>query len=229
MASTTSPVLNPSGGSVTAATGRRSTFGDWHIQRETIDLALVPAGADPSALEAASDFIIPASATPTMVRVKTAVSAEAVQHARSAAAVGVQRRRRVANIVKLLRGLPAHVASEDFHTRAYPLFEEVRRLQQDLLSFEQYEGNTCMILRYVRNSLMDRGWRAYRDPNTVHAVAAILDRLAGVEVVTRDDARQAFRTFYELGLRAALPVTIEADDNDGGEDDGGDGGAEDGQ
>lgn len=168
---------------------------------------------DSSEVSADKSFVSSPRGTPTIVRDFSA-SPSAIRQIRSAAAVGVQRRRQVSEIAKHLRRLPDHAGRQDFHSVAFPVFDMVRRTYQDLVRFDQYEGNTCMILRYVRNSLIDGGWNRYKEKAVAAAVADLLDRISKLETISRQDAKDTFRLLYELKLRATLPVVIEPGDTE---------------
>jgi hypothetical protein len=168
---------------------------------------------DNTAAEAGNIFIVPPSDTPTVVAIRSSVSSAAIHHLKSAVAVGVERRRQVLQIAKRLRELPQHAGRQDFHAMAFPVFDLVRRVHQDLLRFDHFEGNTCMILRYLRNSLMDREWNRYKEQKVADAVANLFERISTLETVERKDAKEAFRLFYELNLRVSPSVVVESGDD----------------
>ena len=197
-------------GSLSVGTQRASTE-QRYVTLEMHSLNLQPT-RDGSEVSANKSFTIPPGETPTTLSIISTVSSAAIKHIRSAAAVGIQRRRQVSQIAKHLRRLPGHAEQQDFHSVAFPVFDMVRRTYQDLAQFDQYEGNTCMILRYLRNSLVDGGWNRYKEKTVATAVADLLDRISKSESVNRQDAMDTFRLFYELKLRATLPVVIESGD-----------------
>ena len=191
----------------TVSLGRmsRETSGDWFVQRNTVEVDMRPTGSD---LEGGQEFSLPASASPTTVFVKTSVSAEAIRDAKSSAAIALDRRRKARQIAKVVSGLPAHAHEDDFHSFVYPVFDSVRSLLLELSRYERLEGNTCMMLRNIRNSLIHPGWERYREGQVCDLVSEILRGLASVEIVTAQDAKNAFRKLHSMNLRISLPVSL---------------------
>lgn len=203
----TSSRLGNAVASVSVAGIRADGWGDWHINRETVEVNLREAGV---ALEGSHEFSVPASDTPTRVFVKSSVSAQSVREARTAAAIALDRRRKAVKIAKAVASLPTYADALDFHTYVQPVFDQTRMLLSELSAYDRIEGNTCMVLRYIRNSFIHPGWERYRESAVASAMSEILYRLGSVESVKRQDAKAAFASMHELNLRSSLPVTLVA-------------------
>jgi hypothetical protein len=201
----TSGQLGNAVATVSVADIRADLFGHRHINSTTVEVDLREAGP---ALEGSHEFSLPASDTPTRVFVKSSVSAQAVREAKTAAAVALDRRRKALKIAKLVTNLPSHADAPDFHTYVHPVFHQVRTLLSELVAYDHIEGNTCMVLRYIRNSLIHPGWERYREKATTKAVGEILYQMGSLESVKRQDAKAAFAELHSLGLRLSLPVTL---------------------
>lgn len=203
--------------SISVADIRTDVFGDRHVNRTTVEVDLRQTGV---ALEGSHEFSLPASDTPTRVFVKSSVSAQSVRDAKTAAAIALDRRRKVARIAKVVMTLPAHADVPDFHTYVHPVFNQVRTLLSELMAYDHVEGNTCMVLRYIRNTLIHPGWERYRERPVASAIGDILHRLGSVESVKRGDAKAAFAALHGLGLRVSLPVTLVPEEAEDEGDDG---------
>jgi hypothetical protein len=213
MASSHSEISSTSD-ALTIVTGELQPTGGKKYHVGSVALSLQPT-IDGSGLEATHILMMPASAQPVALKVHSSISALTAQRLRSAAAVAIQRRRRCGQIATAVRELSAVSERADFHTFTFPIFDDVRSLHNLLLRSEETEGNTCVILRYVRNSFMDGGWNHYRGEEVVKGVAAILDALAKSAEVAPAQARSAFTAIHSLGLRPHLRVDLVGDDEAG--------------
>ncbi len=71
----------------------------------------------------------------------------------------------------------------------------------------EHEGNSCEVLRQIRDSFLNRGWNRYRDFTIRQAITRILDRLASEEVITAEFASDTMDQLFDLSLQ---PVVLEA-------------------
>ncbi|MCY2952788.1 MAG: hypothetical protein NTU53_12570 [Planctomycetota bacterium] len=165
--------------------------------------------ADLTAETTERTVVLPPSPYATQVTARATVVSHAAIGLRSAAYVGAVRRTRIRKIIQLTGDLGSNAARSDFHSYTFPVFDEIRSLLQFLGDREDLEGNTCAILRHIRNTLMDGGWNRYRDPGVREVAVAILQKLASVETVEPEDAALAFREMHAAGMSPSLPVTLD--------------------
>jgi hypothetical protein len=115
------------------------------------------------------------------------------------------RRRFAGKISKLIESLGSRAESEDFPLWTQQVLESlqesIRQLSAaDELSSPEHEGNSCEILRQVRDTLLDCGWKKYREPQVRMAVVKILQGLASADEVTAENAFDSMNQLLELGL-----------------------------
>lgn len=115
------------------------------------------------------------------------------------------RRRQAGKTARLIDGLAAHAESEDFAAWTHEALETLRRLIHKLTEAEEFsdpehEGNSCEILRQLRDTFLGTGWERYREPAVRDAAVSILQRLAAAEEVSAEDASSAMDTFLDLHL-----------------------------
>jgi hypothetical protein len=85
------------------------------------------------------------------------------------------------------------------------LHDSIRQLSAaDELSSTEHEGNSCEILRQVRDTLLDCGWKKYREPQIRTAVLKILQRLVSADEVTANDAFDSMDQLLDLGLNPSV-------------------------
>ena len=119
------------------------------------------------------------------------------------------RRRFAGKISKLIESLDSHAASDDFPLWTQQVLESLRESIQQLSAADEsssaeHEGNSCEILRQVRDTLLDSGWKRYREPDVRTAVAKILQHLAAAEEVTSEDAFESTDQLLDLGLNPSV-------------------------
>lgn len=127
------------------------------------------------------------------------------------------RRRKAAQIAATVDGLATHAADSVFAVWTEKPFNDLRQLIQTLSDGEEFsepqsEGNSCEILRQVRDTFLNGGWERYIDAGTRNTVVAILRRLAEAVEVTAADAERACDQLLEIGLDpGAVPLGILCD------------------
>ncbi|HUT94885.1 MAG TPA: hypothetical protein VMY37_35835 [Thermoguttaceae bacterium] len=145
---------------------------------------------------------------PSAVLIKSHVVAHGAKAFRSPAHVAAIRRRETRKIARLIEDLAARADSEDFVVWTHEPLQKLRGLIHKLTEAEEFsdpehEGNTCEILRQLRDTFLNRGWERYREPAVRGAAVAILQRLAVADEVSADDAYWAMDQLLELGLNPA--------------------------
>jgi hypothetical protein len=93
------------------------------------------------------------------------------------------RRRKSKKIAAMIRGLGKHSGKREFAVWTQAVLEELRSLIRQLSDAEQfsereYEGNSCEMLRQLRDTFLNSGWNSYREQRVRSCAAAILDHLA---------------------------------------------------
>jgi len=119
------------------------------------------------------------------------------------------RRREAAKIAESVRGLAEWSESTQFQVWTQQPFEQLRLLIQRLSEAEQsaecpHEGNSCEILRQLRDTFLNLGWRHYRRREVRDCVTAILVYLARVYEVSSNDAELAMDQLFDLDMDPAV-------------------------
>jgi hypothetical protein len=147
---------------------------------------------------------------PQSVTVRSHVKGRVADQLRSPTYLATVRRRLTKKIQGQIIDLASH-ASEDpgFATWTHGILEQLRIAIQKLSDAEEYavpehEGNSCEILRQVRDTLLNDGWMKYREPAVRKITAEILGRLAKADEVTSEDADWAFDQLLDAGLDPAV-------------------------
>ena len=202
------------------ATIRVDAFGNFKPQIEQIQVNLGASEKDVTVLEGSETILIRPSPLPTAVIIRSTVNASEIASAMSAAAVAIQRRRRTAQIAKQLDLLDPHEKRDDFNSYLYPIFDDIRILHSFLIGYEAFEGNTCIILRYIRNSLIGReGCEAYRSRTVRQETSEILREMGATRYEgSYDETLLALEKLTEAGLRTSIPVDLVGDDDSEEED-----------
>jgi hypothetical protein len=83
----------------------------------------------------------------------------------------------------MIRDLGKHSGKREFVVWTQAVLEELRSLIRQLSDAEQfsereYEGNSCEMLRQLRDTFLNSGWNSYREQRVRSCAAAILDHLA---------------------------------------------------
>lgn len=145
---------------------------------------------------------------PIAVLIKSHVVARGAKAFRSPAHLAAIRRRETGRIARLVERLAARADSEDFLVWTHEPLEKLRGLIHQLTEAEEFsdpehEANSCEVLRQLRDTLLNGGWKRYREPAVRSAAVSILQRLAVADEVSADDAYCAMDQLLELGLNPA--------------------------
>lgn len=155
----------------------------------------------------------------TRVLVRSHVIATGAKAMRSPQYLATIRRREVKRIAEMIRALDKRAESDDFVIWTHEPLERVRRLIQKLTDAEQcsdveHEGNSCEILRQLRDTFLNVGWKRYREPVVRKAAVEILTRLAVAEEVSSDDAYGAMDQFLDLDLDPSVGMVWQRDEEE---------------
>ena len=127
------------------------------------------------------------------------------------------RRRLCLGLARELGDLELRVAQDDLAVYTYPITDGLRKLLTELAD-SLTEGNTCEIIRRLRDTFLDGGWNQYRQQKARQAGVDILDFLGQAEKVSTEDADRFFDLLYESGLKPLsmplLTFTLEDDEED---------------
>ncbi len=98
--------------------------------------------------------------------------------------------------------------------------ERIRRLIEQLSHAEEYsspehEGNSCEILRQLRDTFLDNGWQQYQKAAVRDGAVKVLKRLATAEEVSPEDAFHAMDGLLDLGLQPVLGMACLDEDEEG--------------
>ncbi len=144
---------------------------------------------------------------PAKVEFKSHVLFSGKRALRSPAYLATVRRRGAAKIARLVTELDKHVDSDDFAVWTHEALQELRKLIQTLSDAEQdadpkHEGNSCEILRQLRDTLLNTGWQRYRENQVRRSVVDILNHLAKAnqDDVTPEHADRAMDKLLDLNL-----------------------------
>lgn len=157
--------------------------------------------------------VIPIDQTdpPVALLVKSHVVAGGARALRSPAYLATVRRRDAAKIARLIVDLEQHAGTDDFVAWTHEPLEKLRRLIRKLSDAEEFadpehEGNSCEILRQLRDTFLNDGWRRYEEPEVREAAIGILRRLAIADQdgVTADDADSAMDKLLDLDLNPTV-------------------------
>ncbi len=152
--------------------------------------------------------IDPAS-PPQQVTVRSHVVVSGAKAMRSPAYLATVRRREAVVVGNLVLSLKEHRDDPDFTKLTRAPLDRLRQLIQRLTEAEEFsnpehEGNTCEVLRQLRDTFLDGGWEKYRKPEICDRVAKILKDLARMDEVTAEYADTTMDELLEIGLS---PVT----------------------
>lgn len=155
--------------------------------------------------ETSQTLKIAASVRPTLITVTSRVNVVAAPAAPSAAYVAARRRKRIADIIRMIDELAVSEAREDFAVCTFPITDEIRKLLASLLDVET-EGATREVLRQVRDTMLNSGWNRYREATVRTAVVRVLALLTGSDQVDAATVDIAFDQLFELqrGVLAAM-------------------------
>jgi len=207
----------------TALFGRAATLDSGPLlpdKAETVEISILHELAYP--LEDASESItidIDPFSPPKQVTIKSRVLTAAARRLGSPEYLAAIRRRKARAISKAIEGLADRAANEDFVVWTHECLDRLRQLIHQLSEAEQYsdpqhEGNSCEILRQIRDSFLNSGWERYREADVRRETVLILRRLGEVNEVTPEDAGSCMDRLLHLGLDVAVGMPLFNDEED---------------
>ena len=127
------------------------------------------------------------------------------------------RRRKSKKIAAMIRDLGKHSGKREFPVWTQGVLEELRSLIRQLSDAEQfsereYEGNSCEILRQLRDTFLNSGWNSYREERVRSSAAAILDHLAIADELSVDDTERAMDQLLDMDLNPAVGLQLTHDE-----------------
>lgn len=153
-------------------------------------------------------------APPKAVLVKSHVTGRGTRGLSSPAYLATIRRRFAAKVLRLVAALDRYAESENFAVWTHQVLESLRESIQTLSVAEEsstpeHEANSCEILRQIRDTLLDDGWKRYREPQVRAAVVKILQQLSAADDVTADNAFGAMDRLLDLDLNPSVGMAWE--------------------
>ncbi len=174
----------------------------------TIDVSLAhELGSWPEDQVLEQHVFVPSAKFPTQGRVKSHVIARGARALTSPAYLACVRRREAKRIANLIRQFPD--ADDDFVVWTHEPLQRLRHVIRELSEAEEgrnpkHEGNSCEILRQLRDTFLNHGWKRYREPAVRKRAVEILDNLAKADEVSADDAFDAADRLLDLSLDPAV-------------------------
>ena len=187
-----------------------------HAGVKTVDL-YHELGPQPEDATVEEQIEIDQASPPTLVLVKSHVIARGAKVLRSPEYLATIRRREAGRIAALVERLATRAGSEDFVAWTYEPLKKLRALIHKLTEAEEFadpehEGNSCEILRQLRDTFLNTGWERYREPAVRDAAVNILQRLAAADEVSADDAYIAMDQLLDLDLNPTVGVVWQDDE-----------------
>ena len=152
---------------------------------------------------------------PTKVNISSTVRAVGARGLRSPPYLASIRRRECGQIARLIASLPQQAANnDDFIAWTHEPFDKIRSLLDKLSAAEEcreieYEGNSCEILRQLRDTFLGNGWKRYCKNNVCDKALYVLRQLATEEEITRDHVYDSLEKLLDAGLDPAIGITID--------------------
>lgn len=147
---------------------------------------------------------------PTLVHFKSSVRTAGARALRSAPYLASVRRREANRIAKLISSLPTHAANADeFVAWVHEPLARIRTLLDTLTTAEQFrdaefEGNSCEILRQLRDTFLNGGWQSYINAEARAAALSALRRLGAADEITRDDVYESLDKLLDAALNPSI-------------------------
>jgi hypothetical protein len=141
----------------------------------------------------------------TKVRIVTNITGITSGRMNSAEYLAAIRRRKCKEIARDIEDLSNHVEEADFCTWTHRPLAAIRNLLAQLSSAEEFsdpehEGNSCEILRQVRDTFLRGGWERYREHSVRGAALRFLSLMASADEIMPALADQSIDAFMDLGL-----------------------------
>jgi hypothetical protein len=161
-------------------------------------------GSDLESQPIEDEFVIPPRRVPTAVKIKSSVVSTGPKNLQSPAYMATIRRRQARAIANMIAALGEHEKKSDFTVYTYPVFTKIKELLETIQPTRE-EGNSRMILRLIRDSLMNGQWEKYRNGEIRTKVGALIEKRLIVEEVTMAEVDKTFDELMDLGLNPNLP------------------------
>ncbi len=148
----------------------------------------------------------------TNIHIKSTVRATGARALRSAPYLAAVRRREAKKIAELVASLPAITTdAEDFIAWAHEPLDRIRNLIDKLSTAEEFretefEGNSCEILRQLRDTFLGQGWQSYRDDCVCATTVSILNHLATEDEISSDNVYASLDKLLDAGLSPAIGI-----------------------
>lgn len=157
---------------------------------------------------------------PTKLHIKSTVRAVGARALRSAPYLASVRRResrKIANLIAVLHAKPTIL--DDFVVWTHEPLDRIRSLLDTLSTAEQfreteYEGNSCEILRQLRDTFLNLGWQSYLKEDVCAAAKSVLSKLATEDEITSEDVYASLDTLIDAGLSPSIGIPIDDDDEE---------------
>ena len=154
-------------------------------------------------------FVLDTPTPKTKVAFSSHVSYRPAQLANSPAYLASVRRKGTSQIKKLAVDLANYAQSDDFAAYTQQVLVELKQLLKTIADAEELrnprsEANSCEILRQLRDSLLNDGWREYRKPNVRRIAIDALRFLSEADSVAAADAFKLGDSLLDLGIEPAV-------------------------
>ena len=162
------------------------------------------------------EFIVPARKSPTTVKIRSEVISQGAKQFLSPTYMASMRRRNADTVAKMIFDLQGHEDSTDFAVYTFPIYTKIKEMLE-LLQPARQEGNSRLILRMLRDTLMNGLWDRYRVPDVRSKVVALVEKRLIVDEVTMNSADAVFDELCDLGLDpvgADLPLADQGDEQE---------------
>jgi hypothetical protein len=168
--------------------------------------------AEPKDASIERSLMVGPSPVPTLVYIKSTIRAGGARALRSGPYLASARRYQAGKIAKLIASLPATAAKDDdFVAWVHEPLDRIRILIDKLSTAEEFreiefEGNSCEILRHLRDTFLADGWQSYRQDGVCTAAVSVLNRLATQDEITSDDVYASLDTLLDAGLCPTIGI-----------------------
>jgi hypothetical protein len=170
-------------------------------------------GSNPSNAVETRTIDIDTSSPPDRVVVRSFVVASNVRTLNSPKYLAAIRRRRSQNVASLIERLGDHEDDPNFAVWTQEPLSKLKTLINALSVAEQeqeiqVEGNSCEVLRQIRDTLLGDGWRRYSNGEVREAVLRILSSLSSKDDVTASDVDEFAEQLMDAELDPYLGTDV---------------------
>ena len=134
-----------------------------------------------------------------------------------------RRRERCRRIAAAIAGLAKNSERDDFFIWTQRPLLEIKKLihffdEREQFAESEYEGNSCEVLRQLRDTFLSGGWEQYRKKSVRDAVSLILKHLSTADQVTAEFADETMDRLMDLDLNPVTSFSIQPIKEDGEEE-----------